>query len=63
MGDGTMNPDSDRTFHLDRAAQCRRMAAESLDATIRQLHEELAEFHEAEARRLGMPAPEGEPIG
>ena len=56
-----MNPDSDRAFHMERAEQCRRMASESNDPTVRKLHEELAAFHEAEARRIlpEMPAPEG----
>jgi hypothetical protein len=52
-----MNPESDRAFHLERAEQCRRMAAESDDTAVRQLHEELAAFHDAEARRLEMPLP------
>ncbi len=55
-----MNPEDDRAFHAERAEQCRRMAAESTDPTIRQLHEELAAFHEAEARRVDMPVPAGE---
>ena len=46
-----MSGDSERAFHLERAAQCRRMAAEASDRAIRQLHEQLAEFHEAEAKR------------
>ncbi|HVF36708.1 MAG TPA: hypothetical protein VNA29_02055 [Sphingomicrobium sp.] len=41
----------DQAFHLERAAQCRHMARESSDPAVRQLHERLAEFHEAEARR------------
>lgn len=55
-----MNPESDRAFHLERAEQCRRMASESSDLAVRQLHEELATFHEAEAKRLEMPAPANE---
>jgi hypothetical protein len=47
-----MNSEEDRLFHLDRAEQCRRMADESTDPAVRKLHEELAEFHEAEARRI-----------
>jgi hypothetical protein len=43
--------DSDRAFHLERAEQCRRMAADASDPSIRHLHEQLALFHEAEARR------------
>lgn len=46
-----MSGDSERAFHLGRAEQCRRMAAEASDAAIRHLHEQLAEFHEAEAKR------------
>ena len=52
-----MNAEDDRAFHLERAAQCRSMAVESTDATVRKLHEELAEFHEAEAKRLDMSSP------
>lgn len=55
-----MNPESDRAFHIERAEQCRRMASESTDDAVRQLHEELAAFHEAEARRLEMPLPANE---
>lgn len=44
-----MEQDSDRAFHLERAKQCRSMAEASDDPVIRKLHEELAEFHEAEA--------------
>ena len=47
----TMSGDSERAFHLGRAEQCRRMAEEASDVAIRHLHEQLAEFHEAEARR------------
>jgi hypothetical protein len=46
-----MNPEEDRTFHLERAAQCRQMAVEATDPAVRQLHEQLARFHEAEANR------------
>lgn len=46
-----MDPQSDRAFHLERAKQCRLMASESADPVVRRLHEELAEFHEAEASR------------
>lgn len=46
-----MNPEDDRAFHLERAAQCRKMAEEASDSAIRHLHEQLAQFHEAEARR------------
>jgi hypothetical protein len=46
-----MSGDSERAFHLGRAEQCRRMAAEASDPAIRNLHEQLARFHEAEAKR------------
>lgn len=46
-----MSGESERAFHLSRAEQCRRMAAEASDNAIRHLHEQLAEFHEAEAKR------------
>lgn len=46
-----MSPDEDRAFHLERAAQCRQMAADATDSAVRHLHEQLAEFHEAEAKR------------
>jgi len=56
-----MNIEEDRGFHLERAEQCRRMAEESTDPAVRKLHEELAQFHEAEARRVQpeIPAAEG----
>jgi hypothetical protein len=46
-----MSAENDRAFHLERAEQCRKMAAEAGDPAVRQLHEQLAQFHEAEARR------------
>ena len=46
-----MSGDSERAFHLGRAEQCRRMAAEASDPAIRHLHEQLAQFHEVEAKR------------
>jgi hypothetical protein len=46
-----MSAESDRAFHLERAAQCRKMADEASDLAVRHLHEQLAQFHEAEARR------------
>jgi hypothetical protein len=46
-----MSGDSERAFHLGRAEQCRKMAAEASDTAIRHLHEQLAQFHEAEAKR------------
>ena len=58
-----MDPKSDRTFHLERAEQCRSMAAESTDVAVKQLHEELALFHEAEARRGETAIPAGEDLG
>ena len=46
-----MTADREREFHMERAAQCRQMAEEASDLTVRRLHEQLAEFHEAEAKR------------
>ncbi len=46
-----MSGEGDRAFHLERAEQCRKMAAEAPDPAVRSLHEQLAQFHEAEARR------------
>jgi len=46
-----MSAESDRAFHLERAEQCRKMAAAADDPAVRHLHEQLAQFHEAEARR------------
>jgi len=46
-----MGTEDDRAFHLERARQCRKMAEEAGDPAIRGLHEQLAQFHEAEARR------------
>lgn len=46
-----MSTEDDRAFHLERAAQCRKMADEAADPAVRNLHEQLAQFHEAEAAR------------
>lgn len=46
-----MSGEGERAFHLERAEQCRKMAAEAPDPAVRGLHEQLAQFHEAEARR------------
>jgi len=46
-----MTADKEREFHMERAAQCRQMADEACDPSVRRLHEQLAEFHEAEAKR------------
>ena len=46
-----MTMEGERAFHLERAEQCRKMAAEAPDPAVRRLHEQLAEFHEAEAQR------------
>ena len=46
-----MSADQERAFHFERAEQCRKMAAAATDPAIRNLHEQLAQFHEAEARR------------
>jgi hypothetical protein len=56
-----MSAENDRAFHVERANQCRKMARGAADPAVRHLHEQLAEFHEAEARRNGaeMPADEG----
>ena len=35
---------------VERAEQCRKMAKDASDPAIRHLHEQLAEFHEAQAR-------------
>ena len=50
-----MSTENDRAFHLERAAQCRKMAEEAADPAVRSLHEQLAQFHEAEARREHPP--------
>ena len=46
-----MSAEQERAFHLERADQCRKMAAEASDPAISSLHEQLANFHETEARR------------
>lgn len=46
-----MTTDNERAFHLERATQCRKMAEEATDPAVKRLHEQLAEFHEAEANR------------
>ena len=46
-----MSEQQERAFHLERAEQCRSMAAAASDPAIRHLHEQLAQFHEAEAKR------------
>lgn len=46
-----MSAENDRAFHLERAEQCRKMAQEAGDLAVRHLHEQLAQFHEAEARK------------
>ena len=51
QGAGPMSADNERAFHMERAAQCREMAEEAIDPAVRRLHEQLAEFHEAEAKR------------
>jgi hypothetical protein len=60
-GAWAMSAEDDRLFHFERAEQCRRMADESTDPAVRRLHVELAEFHEAEARKIfpEVPASEG----
>ena len=51
VGANAMSAESERAFHLERAEQCRKMAEEAVDPAVRSLHEQLAEFHEAEAQR------------
>ena len=46
-----MSAENERAFHLERAAQCRKMAADAADPAVQRLHQQLAEFHEAEAKR------------
>lgn len=46
-----MSAEKDRAFHVERAEQCRKMAEEAADPAVRHLHEQLAKFHETEARR------------
>ena len=46
-----MSAESERAFHLERATQCRKMAEAASDPAVQRLHEQLAEFHEAEAKR------------
>lgn len=46
-----MGAENERAFHLERAAQCRKMAEESSETSVRHLHEQLAAFHEAEAKK------------
>ena len=47
----SMDVEQERAFHFERAEQCRKMAAAASDPAIRNLHEQLAQFHEAEAKR------------
>ena len=55
-----MGAEDDRAFHLERAVQCRKMAEQADDPAVRNLHEQLASFHEAEAQRttVNLPAQE-----
>ena len=46
-----MSAEGDRAFHIERAQQCRKMAEEATDPAVRHLHEQLAQFHEAEASK------------
>jgi hypothetical protein len=46
-----MSAEEERAYHLERATQCRQMAKAADDPAVRRLHEQLAEFHEAEAKR------------
>jgi hypothetical protein len=54
--------ENDRAFHVERAEQCRKMAKEAVDPAVRHLHEQLAEFHETEARRNGSEIPINEGV-
>lgn len=55
-----MSAENDRAFHVERAEQCRKMAEEAADPAVRHLHEQLAQFHEAEARKSLEPAAANE---
>jgi hypothetical protein len=62
-----MSSEDERAFHLERAEQCRRMAQDARDPAVRGLHEQLASFHEAEARKghpqeAPMQAPAGQDL-
>jgi len=57
-----MSTQDDRAFHLERAAQCRKMAQDAADPAVRGLHEQLAEFHEAEARRERWQMASDDPV-
>jgi len=57
-----MSAENERAFHLERAEQCRKMAAEAGDPAVRNLHEQLAEFHETEARRGAIPIAANEDL-
>jgi hypothetical protein len=46
-----MNAEDERAFHLERAAHCRKMSEDASDPAVKRLHDQLAEFHEAEANR------------
>ena len=52
-----MGAEEDRAFHLERAVQCRKMAEQADDPAVRNLHEQLASFHEAEAQRVIVDLP------
>lgn len=58
-----MSADSERAFHLERADHCRKMAADASDPAIRHLHEQLAQFHEAEAKRQQPEMAPNEELG
>jgi hypothetical protein len=57
-----MSAENDRAFHVERAEQCRKMAKGASDPAVRHLHEQLAEFHEAEARRSVEPTVANESL-
>jgi hypothetical protein len=58
-----MSSDNERAFHLDRAEQCRKMAEEASEPAVRYLHEQLAAFHEAEAKKRRDETPTSQEIG
>jgi hypothetical protein len=51
VGARPMSVENERAFHLERAAQCRKMSDDASDPAVKRLHQQLAEFHEAEANR------------
>jgi hypothetical protein len=58
-----MSSEDERAFHLDRAEQCRKMAQEASEPAVRNLHEQLAAFHEAEAKKRRDGSPVDQEVG